>query len=458
MRNTFNLSHDHKLSTDQGLLVPLCTMEVLPGDTFIGSASLLMRVAPLVNPVMHDVSVSVHHWWVPARTLWEDHDEWVMAKDESLVKPTVTPAVDPDDTQLLDHMGIPPKVGETYDALPVYAYNRIWNEFYRDQDLQTERDLDDLSLARVCWEKDYFTVCRPQAQMGDAVGIPITEGYLPVQVNGGSAPSATNLNVRHNGAPNQHLYESTGGDFRVNMSAGDIKIDVNDFRQAVALQRFAEARMRFGSRYSDYLRFLGVNPSTGLLDRPEYIGGGKQRVNFSEVLAMAEGATSDVGDMYGHGIAGLRSRSYKKYFEEHGWFLSLLSVRPRTAYLDHVPRKFKRFDPMDVWQKELEVLPWQEVRQSEVHVDGDPEVIFGYAQRYDEYRHEVSYVSGSFRDGPELDWHMARTFATPPTLNASFVECTPTDRIYSDTNMPELLINAHNSIKARRIIRRNAAL
>lgn len=111
---------------------------------------------------------------------------------------------------------------------------------------------------------------------------------------------------------------------------------------------------------------------------------------------------------------------------------------------------------MDHWQKELEVLPWQDVKQIEVDGSGDPDQIFGYVPRYDEYRHHYGYVSGTFRGGTEQDWHMARDFSTPPVLNSSFVECTPTDRIYADKNMPELLINSRHDITAKRLVRLNA--
>lgn len=235
-------------------------------------------------------------------------------------------------------------------------------------------------------------------------------------------------------------------------------IDLDDLRRSLALRRFQEARMRFGSRYIDYLRFLGVNPTDGRLDRPEYLGGGKQSISFSEVLATAEGQNTQVGDMYGHGIAGLRSRRYRKMFEEHGIVLSLISVRPKSVYMNAVHRKFTRVDAMDYWQRELEVMPWQTMYQSEVHGDGDPTLPFGYVPRFEEYRFGTSYVSGSFRSGPEKDWHLGRDFETPPVLNSSFIECNPSDRIFGDTQMPEILVNAYNSIRARRLVRRTASL
>jgi len=473
-RSTFNLSHEHKLTMDIGILCPVACEEVLPGDTFMGQTSLLARVAPLVNPVMHRVDLRVHHWYVPSRILWDEFEGWITASDEAAVKPMLTLASDLD---LVDHMGMHPTTGLEIDALPVRAYNMIWNNFYRDQDLSTARDEDDLTLARICWEKDYFTTARPSAQQGDPVTLGLTFSDAPVTGIGNvdTSPLGSQGSIAETGTAFDQTYanrmnsDSTAG-IKVETDAGGVPlvfadlsnissgISIDDLRRAIALQRFAEARARFGSRFVDYLKFLGVNPSDGRLDRPEYLGGGKQDINFSEVLATAEGTNTEVGDIAGHGIAGMKTRRYRKMFEEHGWVLSLISARPKTVYMDSVPRKFQRTDPMDVWQKELEVLPWQELKQSEVHFNGSSSTTFGYVPRHEEYRHGYSYVSGNFRGGPEEDWHLARTFASAPTLNETFVECTPSDRIYGDVNMPELVINAYNKITAKRLVRRSASL
>ena len=462
-RSTHVLSHEHKLSLDMGQLVPLATVECLPGDTFIGSASMLARVAPLVNPVMHNVQLRVHHWYVPSRILWEGWEDFITGKDTVTEKPTYTMVGDHTANPLLDHMGMTVTDGLTCDELPIRAYNKIWSEFYRDQDLQTERADNDVSIARICWEKDYYTVARPTQQQGPAIGIPLT-GTADVY---GAGNQTQNLGIL-NTSNIRKTIDSSGGSAKMGsdggesgalfvdlaQSNGDINLD--DFRRSLAFQRFAEARMAYGSRYVDYLRYLGVNPSDGRLDRPEYIGGGKQSINFSEVLAQAEGQNTQVGDMFGHGIVGLKSRRYRKQFEEHGWFLSLISARPKTVYMDNMPRKFQRYDHMDYWQKEMEVLPWQEVKLNEVYANTAPDQTFGYVPRYEDYRHEQSYVSGSFKNGNEIDWHMARKFNSAPTLNGSFVECTPTDRIYGDNAMPELLINGYNNIVAKRLVSRRA--
>ena len=462
MRHYHNLSHEHKLTTDMGYLVPVATMEVLPGDTFIQRSTALVRLAPLVNPIMHNVDISMHHWYVPNRIIWNEWEDFITGED-GVNMPLHTIDTSGNDYDLLDHMGIPPADAMAVSELPIRAYNMIWNEFYRDQDLQTKRAEGETSLARVCWDKDYFTTARPYPQQGDAVTIGFDSARADVRASntnnnknwtGGTIAFDNNLDTKV-----KITVDSVQKQLYADLSTMTGGIDVNDLRRSIALQRFAEARMKFGSRYVDYLRFLGVNPKDGRLDRPEYIGGGKQRVNFSEVLATAEGTNTNVGDMFGHGIAGLAARKYRKMFEEHGWMITLMSVRPKSVYQDALPRKFTRIDPMDYWQKELQTLPWQEVKQTEIDYKGDEDTTFGYVPKYDEYRHEHNYVSNGFRTGgPEEDWHMGRSFGTPPTLNSSFVECTPTDRIYADKSMSELIINCHHKITAKRLVSQNAMI
>lgn len=473
MRNFHNLSHEHKLTTDMGYLIPVCTQEVLPGDTFIHNTTAMARVAPMVNPLMHRVELRLHHWYVPNRIIWNgsstgdtsSFEQFITGEDDTAVVPTFT-AQGPVETYLVDHMGIAPEaaLNGPVNALPVRAYNMIYNEFYRDQDLQPKRVLMDRTLARCAWQKDYFTVCRPSPQQGSPESIPIELGTMNVKArNGVNADTAAQVafsgagsdvfaGTEWGGSPSDRgLIVAPDGNASLAMS-------IDDLRRSLAFQRFSEARAMYGERYIDYLRFIGVNPSDGRLDRPEYLGGGKQILNFSEVLATAEGSTTEVGDMYGHGIGMGRTKRYKKMFEEHGWQLTLMSVRPKTVYADATPRWAFRSDNMDFWQKELEILPWQEVKENEIHGAGLAENVFGYVPRYEEYRHTPSFVSGEMRKGTQADWNMAREFDTPPSLNASFIECTPTDRIYSDANMPELIVNVKNSILAKRFVRSQAML
>ena len=465
-RNAFNLSFEHKTSVDMGELVPVQCCEVLPGDTFRQRLSALTRVAPLAHPLMHRVELRMHSFYVPNRILWDGWEDFITGVDDETPKPVFT--MTGSGERVWDYLGVPPTPDLEVDALPLQAYNMIWNEFYRDQHLQEKRDLLDASVARCTWQRDYFTVCRPQPQIGDPVPIPFASGTVPVQVDD-SAVVTNNLSIMVGGT--QTLMDSSvntlalgtsGGPpqglFQVDLSNSTTGINIDDLRRSIGLQRFAEARMRFGERYVDYLRYIGVNPSDGRLDRPEYLGGGKEVLSFSEVLATAETTDANVGDLYGHGIGMGRTNGFTKMFEEHGWLITMLSARPKTVYQDSVPKQFIRKTWDDYWQRELEVLPWQEVSQLEVHKDGDANTVFGYAPRYEEYRHGHSRVSNSLRGGSENDWHMGREFATPPTLNGSFVECTPTERVYQDSNMPDLVINVMADINARRFVGATASM
>jgi len=458
-RSQHDLSFIHSLSLDMGYLVPLGAIDVLPGDSMRVAASVLARVAPLAKPVMHPVEIRVHNWFVPNRILWDDWEEFIVGNEGAATYPTITPASAPD-TVLYDHMGVEPVTGVPLDALPIRAYNRIWNEFYRDQDLAAVRTEDQLDLARIAWGKDYFTTARANPQQGSAVEVGFSAGL--VGLTAPAATGSTNTFVQNEvtiGTPPTEVGVGAGPDpLYADLSNATGGIDINDLRNAISLQRIAEAREFFGSRYVDYLRWYGVNPSDGRLDRPEYLGGGKQMISFSEVLATAEGTNTDVGDLYGHGIAGVRQRPLRKMFEEHGWMISVMSVRPKGIYQNGIPRRFLRDEPTDYWHRELELLPWQSVSELEIYGGGSASNVFGYTPRYDEYRETMSYVSGSFRGGTEEDWTLAREFSSAPTLNESFITCTPSDRIYSDNTMPELLCTANVNIKARRLVAANARM
>lgn len=480
-RSKHNLSFYRLASFDMGQLVPVGITEVLPGDSFRAQSSALIRVAPLVAPVMHPVHVRLHHWFVPNRILWDGWEKFISGQNVVDDVPTITLA---SNFTLSDHMGLPKVTNLEVNALPFRAYNKIWNEFYRDQDLDTEVLEDDLALLDASWEKDYFTICRAQPQAGDDITIPFSVGEIPIkgigEFVGDAAYSSNNNDVRTPGgitipSSTQQWSSSSGDvrfqedpdnsgfpDVRADLSDATAGISVQDWRESMAKQRFAEARNRFGSRYTDYLRFLGVRPSDARLDRPEYLGGGRQTISFSEVLQTAPEAasSSNVGELSGHGIAAVRSRPHKRFFEEHGYHITLMSARPKTMYMDHVPRHYLRETKDDFWQRENEIQGDQAVTNLEVwgpaQGGGSETAAFGYVPRHDEYRRAQSQVSGDFRESQANFWHMAREFGAQPVLNASFVSCDPTDRIYADTTEPELKCMIRNRIAARRLVGKNA--
>lgn len=477
-RNKHNLKHYVLTSGMMGELLPVGCTEALPGDTFQHQASVLVRLSPMMAPLMHLVQVRLHHYFVPNRLLWDQWETFITGGpdgNDASVPPTITTLATPQ--PLLDYFGVPPGVaGINVLALPIYAYNMIWNEFYRDQDLAAERALTDVTLARVAWEKDYFTSARPWAMKGSEISLPLGVS-APVVVDPsantvndygiwrrpstGAAEGTGNANINAQGAlihqtnavalqydPNNTLY----ADLSTATSS-----TIRQLREAFALQNIQEARSRYGSRYSEYLRYaFGVRSSDARLQRPEYLGGGKQMIAFSEVLQTAEG-TDPVGDMKGHGIAALRGSRYRRYFEEHGYVVSLLSVRPKAMYMNGIHRKFLRNDRNDFFQQELELIGAQEVLLNEIYADAaNGNNTFGYADRYREYREEPSIVTGEFRTSTLHHWHLARDLSgAPPTLNESFVQCDPTKRVFADQVSDHLWITVNHNLIARRPVRRD---
>lgn len=489
-RSKFNLSYHNLLSCDMGELVPVGLTEVLPGDTIQQATSMLIRVSPQLAPVMHPVHCRIHHYFVPYRLLWDNWENFITGGPDgnnASVFPTITLDQNHDAGTLGDYLGVPPignGLTRAVSALPFRAYALIWNEFYRDQDLQTaltvsKADGDDTTtnktLKKVNWEKDYFTSARPWTQKGTAVTIPIG-GTVPVTSDGNApqfgkvdgtggtyslfADAAGNLML--NGNPNLNsILEFRGNNgFSVNLASAT-GVSVNTLREMLSIQRFQEMRARYGSRYTEYLAYLGVRGGDERLQRPEYLGGGKQTIQFSEVLqtgVTTSGATAGVGDMRGHGIGAMRSNRYRRFFAEHGLVLSLLSVRPKTMYVQGLPRHFNRRTKYDFFQREMAHIGQQPVLNKELYIDhATPDGTFGFQDRYDEYRRNESRVAGEFRTTLLDYWHMGRIFGSAPTLNDSFVTCDATKRINAVQTNDVLWIMAYHSMQARRIVPREGS-
>lgn len=470
-RAKHSLSHYRMVTADMGELFPIACVPVLPGDTAQHSTSAVVRVSPLNTPVMHPVAVRIHHFFVPNRILWPESEGGGWESfitggsdgNDSQVPPVINNTTDK--KSVLCYLGVPPKV-VTVNELPLRAFNAIVNEYYLDQDLDTQRNEDDLTLPRISWEKDYFSTARPWTQKGAAVTLPLGT-QAPVK---GTGAESTLLSIANDTTSDNRILDladgnhvgwdtasGTGDSLYADLSAAGA-IDINDFRSAFAVQRYKEARARYGSRFTEYLRYCGITPSDARLQRPEYLGGGSARLNFSEVLQTSPnnpGTDQDgIGDLYGHGIAGIRSNAYRKFFEEHGYIISMMSVRPKALYVDGLQREFKKTTKEDYFQKELASLGQQEVFTREVFAENSG-TVFGYQDRYDEYRHHQSYVSQDFRDTLDA-WHMGRKFASAPTLNASFTQCNPSKRIFQTETDDTLWIMANHSLVMRRMVPRVA--
>jgi len=452
---------------------------VLPGDTIQQASSVLVRLAPLVAPVMHPLHVRIHHFYVPNRLIWEDFEDFITGGpdgNDTSAYPTIAapPSTGFATGSLADYLGVPPGVADAeVSALPFRAYNFIFNEYFRDQDLvdpivfSTASGADtttETDLLVVPWQRDYFTVARPWEQKGPAITLPLgTTAPVKIDENSGTV---TYMTVKDGDDTDRPINSDVAQAYYDNNSPltpnsplfADLSnasaANVNDLREAFALQRYEEARARYGSRYTEYLRYLGVKSSDARLDRPEYFGGGRQTIQFSEVLATAEGTNTNVGDLKGHGIGAMRSNRYRRFIEEHGWIVSLISTRPKTIYSEGLQRHWNRRVKEDFHQKELEHIGQQEILNKEVRLaHADPEDTFGYGDRYDEYRHQWSSIAGEFRNTLDY-WHLARDFDTDPALNSDFIDCVPDPRIFADQNSDKVYCMVNHSIQARRNLSR----
>lgn len=518
-RSKLVLSNFHNSTFKMGYLYPCNCLEVLPGDTIQMSTSVFLRMAPMVAPVMHPTYMFKHDYFIPSRLIANllrddggadfDFESFITGgsdgKDSQTIPKIVLNSTNSPVGSIPDAFGIPvqnfAEAGSlSVNMLPFIGLYAIWNEYYRDQTLQQPIDFqkwvdgytptaEELALLQPCWSKDYFTTSTPSPQLGASVTIPVD-----FRATGDTAN--INVNITGNGRPTFTPYypddgpgvigynDSVSGDLWFfpngtkehesslqwnnpalsatgSFAAGTIGtgyMDVNRLREGMAIQRFEEHRSLYGARYDDYLRFLGVRPQDARLQLPEYLGGFSAPVQFSEVLQTSAGQSGGVGDLYGHGISAGRSRRIRRFIPEHGYIISVICVRPIPVYSQGLERMWSKSNRLDIWQRELEHVGQQEVLNSEVYADGTAQDgnVFGYQNRYDEYRRGVNIVTGEFRKNQNF-WTLAREFAQRPALNGSFVECNPSDRIFQvgKQNSDQCYAMIKNNIVARRLISRN---
>jgi hypothetical protein len=450
-----------------GQLIPIANVEVLPGDSFRWQSSALIRVTPQLKPLMHPCQVRIHHFFVPYRLVWSGWEDFI-TNAEAGTYPTITGGAHTEGS-LSDYLGVYNDASNNFGALHVRCYNKIFNEFYRDKDLVSPVSDDTDTIQNIAWEKDFATAARATPQQGTAVSLPLgTSAQVLYGPNIAGTDRSGNSVVQNTSGGGVATWEydtdnpPDSGTVMENSTTHGLYADLSNataatvaqVREAFQLQKFAEARQNWGDEYVDYLRYLGIRPSDARLQRPEYLAGGKTTIAFSEVLNTTGANTP--GDMVGHGIAAVRSNRFKRFFEEHGCVMTLMSVRPKAIYVNNLPKKFSRDSYDDYYQRELETIGDEPVLNKEIYAgDSGPTDTFGYSPRYYSFRKEDSYCSAEMRNSTNYDFHMGRLFSSDVALNQSFIECSPTKRCFADQTEDSLWVMCNHSIQARRQVRRN---
>lgn len=476
-RSLFDLSYSKIFDCNAGELIPICHEDCLPGDVWKIRNQVLCRLGPMIGPVMHEINIYVHYFFVPYRLLWYD-DTPVAGDWEGFITggedgtnadslPTWTPAAaDTVKYSLWDYLGWPVGANDVAGAIkplafPMYAYNYIYNEWYRDQWIQSERAWTTKTIVNRNWHRDYFTSSTTSQQKGTAPAFPLsgttTATWAAGTITTGLPATSIDDKWEQNIADDQAYVNTAQGAANflawhnrnvVDFSAATTYA-ASDIRLAFATQRWLELNARAGSRYTEFLQsHWGVSPRDSRLDRPEYIGGSKQAVVISEVPCTSSTATEDQGNLAGHGLSvgAQHIRNYK--VEEHGIIMGLLSIMPTAAYSQGIHRQWLAEDRYDFYDNCFSGLSEQAIYDGEIFfaADATDKAVFGYQGAFDHYRTRQDIFCGEFRSGNSYQhMHLGRHFAAEPSLDSTFLTCTPTTRHFADTTDPGYWIHFQNN-------------
>lgn len=515
-RNRFNYLPDHIFTCKMGELIPFINFPVVPGDTFNVGASNMTRFQALLSPAYAKINTFCHFFFVPYRIIWDNWEQFITKGEDGTASPnypTITFSNGVEVGSLADHLGFPTNEPAIYDtdgttilkpartvpmtvsALPFRAVAKIWNEWYRNENLQDEVGLStadgsdsttNTSLLYRNWRPDYFTQNLPFRQRGPQVTVPLgtsapvqmfasqTNGvvdpftlYSPSQAVVGRTVVASQYTDPKN--HNIGIY-TDNGQLTVNDSlsygsgitafadlSNATSASIADWRLAFQVQRLLEKNARGGARYVEWLMsHFGVRCSDGRLQRPEYLGGGKSPVMISEVLQTSATETSGTpqGNMSGHAFSAQLSHSFTKSFDEYGIVIGFYSCMPKSMYYQGIDREWLKTTPYEFYLPVLSHLSEQGTYNAEVYATGDnseDKAIFGYNPIYEEYRHMYSKVSGEFKTSLSY-WQFGRRWSEAPALNSDFVKCVPTEDPFAVQGEDNLLVSTTTRIRATRPI------